>query len=82
DIPLDLALPETGVGLTEDTGLPLREACDQFERQYVLRVLESVGWNVSRGARRLGVHRNTVLTKLAGWGIHRPTGADGRSASL
>ncbi len=31
---------------------------------------------------RLGVHRNTVLTKLAGWGIHRPTGADGRSASL
>src|SRR5439155_1333616 len=29
DIPLDLALPETGVGLTEDTGLPLREACDQ-----------------------------------------------------
>ncbi|PYN99121.1 MAG: hypothetical protein DMD89_12005 [Candidatus Rokuibacteriota bacterium] len=82
DIPLDLALPETGVGLTEDTGLPLREACDQFERQYVLRVLESVRWNVSRGARRLGVHRNTVLTKLAGWGIHRPTGADGRSASL
>src|SRR5204862_112141 len=42
DIPLDLALPETGVGLTEDTGLPLREACDQFERQYVLRVLERV----------------------------------------
>jgi len=82
DIPLDVALPETGVGLTEDTGLPLREACDQFERQYVLRVLESVRWNVSRGARLLGVHRNTVLTKLAAWGIQRPTGTDGRSASL
>jgi DNA-binding NtrC family response regulator len=82
DIPLDVALPETGVGLTEDTGLPLREACDQFERQYVLRVLESVRWNVSRGARRLGVHRNTILTKLAAWGVQRPTGTDGRSASL
>jgi len=82
DIPLDVTLPETGVGLTEDTSLPLREACDQFERQYVMRVLESVRWNVSRGARRLGVHRNTILAKLAAWGIQRPAGADGRSASL
>jgi DNA-binding NtrC family response regulator len=65
-------MPETGSRLTEDTGLPLREACDQFERQYVLRVLERVQWNVSRAARLLGVHRNTVLTKLSLWGIHRP----------
>jgi len=82
DIPLDVALPETGAGLADDTGLPLREACDQFERQYVLRVLERVRWNVSRGARVLGVHRNTILAKLAAWGVQRPTGADGRSASL
>jgi two-component system response regulator AtoC len=72
DVPLDVAMPETGSRLTEDTGLPLREACDQFERQYVLRVLERVQWNVSRAARLLGVHRNTVLTKLSVWGIHRP----------
>ena len=65
-------MPETGSRLTEDTGLPLREACEQFERQYVLRVLERVQWNVSRAARLLGVHRNTVLTKLSGWNIHRP----------
>jgi two-component system response regulator AtoC len=78
DVPLDVAMPETGSQLTEDTGLPLREACDQFERQYVLRVLERVQWNVSRAARLLGVHRNTVLTKLSLWGIHRP-GSDLRS---
>jgi DNA-binding NtrC family response regulator len=71
----------TGPGLTEDEGLPLREACDRFERQYVLRVLERGQWNVSRAARLLGVHRNTVLAKLAAWGVQRP-GADGRSASL
>jgi len=82
DVPLDVALPETGSRLAEDSGLPLRDACDQFERQYVLRVLERVQWNVSRAARLLGVHRNTVLAKLAGWGVQRPRSADGRSASL
>jgi DNA-binding NtrC family response regulator len=82
DIPLDVALPETGPRLAEDTGLPLREACEQFERQYVLRVLERVGWNVSRGARLLGVHRNTVLAKLSAWGVQRPGTPEGRSASM
>jgi DNA-binding NtrC family response regulator len=80
DVPLDVAMPETGSALTEDTGLPLREACDQFERQYVLRVLERVNWNVSRAARLLGVHRNTVLAKLATWRVRRPGDADGRTA--
>jgi DNA-binding NtrC family response regulator len=81
DVPLDVSLPEAGARLTEDTGLPLREACDQFERQYVLRVLERVQWNMSRAARLLGVHRNTVLAKVSAWGVHRP-GSDGRSASF
>jgi DNA-binding NtrC family response regulator len=82
DIPLDVAPPETGSRLGEDTGLPLREACEQFERQYVLRVLERVRWNMSRAARVLGVHRNTVLAKLTAWGVQRPGASDGRSASL
>src|SRR5437762_1535600 len=58
-----------------------KAACDRFERQYVLRVLERVQWNVSRAARLLGVHRKTVLAKLSAWGVQRPGGAD-RSASL
>ena len=82
DLPLDVALPETRSRLAEDTGLPLREACDQFERQYVLRVLERVSWNVSRAARLLGVHRNTVLAKLSGWGVRRPADPEGRSVSF
>jgi DNA-binding NtrC family response regulator len=86
DVPLDVAMPEAGPRLTEDDGMPLREACDRFERQYVLRALERVQWNVSRAARLLGVHRNTVLAKLSAWGVQRPAGPglgpDGRSASL
>jgi DNA-binding NtrC family response regulator len=80
DVPLDVAMPETVSQLADDA-LPLREACDQFERQYVLRTLERVQWNVSRAARLLGVHRNTVLVKLATWGVHRPGASEGRSAT-
>jgi DNA-binding NtrC family response regulator len=78
DVPLDVAIPETARHLPEDAVLPLRDACDRFERQYVLRVLERAGWNVSRAARILGVHRNTILAKLAAWGIQRPATPEGR----
>jgi len=80
DIPLDVALPEAGPRLADNPALPLRDACEQFERQYVLRVLERVRWNVSRAARLLGVHRNTLLGKLSGWGVQRP-GREGRRSS-
>src|SRR5260370_23291592 len=82
EVPLDVAIPGTGARGAEDRGPPLRDAMGQFERQYILRVLERVGWNVSRAARDLGVHRNTILAKLSAWGMKRPTSADGRSLSL
>ena len=74
DFPLEVAMPETRSHLAEHTGLPLKDACDQFERQYVLRVLDQLQWNVSGAARALGVHRNTIVQKLAAWGVHRPGG--------
>jgi two-component system NtrC family response regulator len=82
DVPFDVAMPETGSRMDEDTGLALRDACDRFERQYVLRALDRVQWNVSRAARMLGVHRNTILAKLSSWGVQRPGGGEGRSLSL
>jgi two-component system response regulator AtoC len=81
DFPLEVAMPHAGSRLTEETGLPLKEACDQFERQYVLRVLDRVKWNVSEAARILGVHRNTIVTKLSAWGLHRPGGQGDRAAA-
>jgi DNA-binding NtrC family response regulator len=80
DVPLDVAMPET-VSLRARDSLPLREALDEFERQYVLRTLEGTQWNVSRTARQLGVHRNTVLAKLATWGVQRPGTPEDRPAA-
>jgi DNA-binding NtrC family response regulator len=77
DFPLEVAMPQARSRVTEDTGLPLKDACEQFERQYVLRVLDQLQWNVSGAARALGVHRNTIVQKLSAWGVHRPgTDAD------
>ncbi len=74
DFPLEVAMPQARPRLAEPSGLPLKDACEQFERQYVLRVLDQVQWNVSGAARLLGVHRNTIVQKLAAWGLHRPGG--------
>jgi two-component system response regulator AtoC len=75
DLPLDLALPDTAAR-SEEPRLSLKEARERFERQFILRVLESVDWNQSRAARILGLHRNTLTAKLAGWKLRRrPPGA-------
>ena len=72
DLPFDLAIHEVGAGAWRPRGrssLTLKEARDRFEQAYVLRALEHEDWNQSRAARRLGVHRNTLIARLAAWGI-------------
>jgi DNA-binding NtrC family response regulator len=76
DLPLDLALHEPALtepapepGDKEPAALPLKEARERFEQAYVLRALEREDWNQSRAARRLGVHRNTLIARLAQWGM-------------
>ncbi len=70
DLPLDLAIHEVTPGRgAEPAVLTLREARERFEQAYVLRALEREDWNQSRAARTLGVHRNTLIARLAQWGI-------------
>jgi DNA-binding NtrC family response regulator len=72
DLPLDLLIPDARAALPGPGSLPLNEATDEFERQIAIRVLERVRWNVSEAARILGVHRNSLKSKVARWGIRRP----------
>jgi two-component system, NtrC family, response regulator AtoC len=85
DLPLDLALRDAHApGLDRAATappLPLREARDRFEQLYVLRALERESWNQSRAARALGVHRNTLLARLAAWKIRRDDGGTLEAAS-
>ncbi len=69
DLPMDLLLPDHTLRLRHAETLPLREATEEFERQIVLRVLERVRWNRSEAARVLGIHRNSLKTMLARWGL-------------
>jgi DNA-binding NtrC family response regulator len=73
DVPLDLSIQEVAARSGELTAGPLtlKEARDRFEQAFVLRALERENWNQSRAALSLGVHRNTLLARLAGWGIRR-----------
>ena len=85
DLPIELALHENGPGRgdRDPSSLTLKEARDRFEQAYVLRALEHEDWNQSRAARRLGVHRNTLIARLAAWGIRTGdrSGAAGRGDS-
>ncbi len=73
DLPLDLAMNEMAPGRGGESEVPLtlKAARDRFEQAYVLRALEREDWNQSRAARGLGVHRNTLIARLATWGFRR-----------
>jgi two-component system nitrogen regulation response regulator NtrX len=49
--------------------LPLREAREQFEKQYILDRLRELGGNVSRTAESLGVERSNLYRKMDAYGI-------------
>jgi DNA-binding NtrC family response regulator len=78
DLPLDLALaPEAAAA---DERFTLREARQEFERQLILRALDRAGGNQTAAARRLGLHRNTLLAKLAQLGLRDGDGAERAAA--
>jgi len=74
DLPLDVLLPQQATKVRAAEALPLNEATDQFERQMVLRVLDSVSWNLTEAGRILAIHRNSLRVKLARWGVRAPGG--------
>jgi two-component system, NtrC family, nitrogen regulation response regulator NtrX len=65
---LDISL----VAAPEESGappLPLHEARDRFERDYILRALAAQNGNISRTADALGVERSNLYRKMRAFGI-------------
>jgi two-component system, NtrC family, nitrogen regulation response regulator NtrX len=53
----------------ESPSLPLHEARDRFERDYILRALAANNGNISRTADALGVERSNLYRKMRAFGI-------------
>ncbi|MCC6553087.1 MAG: sigma-54-dependent Fis family transcriptional regulator, partial [Polyangiaceae bacterium] len=51
--------------------LTLREFRDRAERRYIVDVLSSLDWNISRAAVVLGVERTNLHKKIRAYGIKR-----------
>ena len=47
-----------------DGGILFEEACSEFERRFIQRVLAQTGGNRSHAAQALGIHRNTLSRKM------------------
>ena len=56
--------------------LPLREAREQFEHDYLLHQLREVGGSVGKLAKRVGVERTHLYRKLRALGIDHKKGAE------
>jgi transcriptional regulator with PAS, ATPase and Fis domain len=56
-------------GGTQSEPLCLKDAVRTFEKQYIQSVMEAANGNKTEAARRLGIHRNTLLSKTKELGI-------------
>lgn len=67
------------LGSALDPSLPFKEAkrrvIDEFERRYIMAKLDLCGGNISRAARELGMHRQSLQQKLRSLGIKEPAGS-------
>jgi len=71
-LPLDILLAaEAGEVEAGREGMLLKEAREQFEKQFILGVLGKVNWNQTEAAKLLGVHRNTLMMKMQNLGIKK-----------
>ena len=64
-----------------EKGIRYDVASADFEKKYIVRVLERAKGNQSRAARILGMHRNTLSRKIAEYNLEAANGkGPGRSS--
>ena len=64
DLPLEYHFAKLDSGPATGDAL-FQEACDTFERNFILRALEKKDWNVTATARYLGIPLSTLKHKMA-----------------
>ncbi|MFQ5926987.1 MAG: helix-turn-helix domain-containing protein [Terriglobia bacterium] len=70
---------EALIGQMVDRGITFEEACSEFEKRFIKKVLESSSGNQSKAAKILGIHRNTLSRKIEAYKLdHRPRPAGRR----
>jgi two-component system nitrogen regulation response regulator NtrX len=62
--------------------LPLREARELFEREYLLTQINRFGGNISRTASFVGMERSALHRKLKSLGVSTTNKAGGRVAYI
>jgi len=45
-------------------GVHYEDACKEFEKRFISKVMDGASGNLSRAAETLGVHRNTLTRKI------------------
>ena len=66
--------PRADSGLAIDLGLPLREAREQFEREYLVHQLKLAGGSVGKLAKAVGLERTHLYRKLRALGVELKDG--------
>ncbi|PKN62323.1 MAG: hypothetical protein CVU57_24825 [Deltaproteobacteria bacterium HGW-Deltaproteobacteria-15] len=61
-------IPHFHTGSRNLKKIPLKDAVASFEQQYIAEILDSVDRNRQRAAKILGIHRNTLASKITGAG--------------
>jgi transcriptional regulator with PAS, ATPase and Fis domain len=65
DLPLEYHLARLDSAPGSSGEALFQEACDTFERNFILRALEKSDWNVTATARYLGIPLSTLKHKMA-----------------
>jgi Fis family transcriptional regulator, factor for inversion stimulation protein len=52
------------VGMMVETGIRYEDAQREFDKRFIIRVVQDSEGNLGKAAQRLGVHRNTLTRKI------------------
>ncbi len=56
-----------------EKNIDFEDALDEFQRRFIKKVLDNSNGNLSKAAKALGIHRNTLSRKIVILGLdHRP----------